>query len=46
MSYMILGGRWCDIIVLNVRALTGNITDDTKDSFYEDLDQWYSTGGT
>jgi exonuclease III len=37
MSYIILRGRWCHIIVLNVHAPTENKTDDVKDSFYEEL---------
>jgi hypothetical protein len=32
---MILRGRWCNIIVLNVHAPT----DDIKDGFYEELEQ-------
>jgi hypothetical protein len=36
MSYIILRGRWCDIIVLNIPAPTEDITDDVKDSFYEE----------
>jgi branched-subunit amino acid transport protein AzlD len=36
-SYVILRGRWCDIIVLNVHAPTQNKTDDMKNSFYEEL---------
>jgi hypothetical protein len=39
MSYMILRGRWCDIIVLNVLAPTEDKTDDIKDRFYEELEQ-------
>jgi hypothetical protein len=38
MSYIILRGRWCDIIVLNVHAPTEDKTDDTKDRFYEKLE--------
>jgi exonuclease III len=38
MSYIILRGRWCDIIVLKVHAPTENKTDDTKDRFYEELE--------
>jgi hypothetical protein len=37
MSYIILSGRWCHIIVLNVHAPTENKTDDVKDSLYEEL---------
>jgi hypothetical protein len=32
-SYIILRGRWCHIIVLNVHAPTEDKTDDVKDSF-------------
>jgi hypothetical protein len=35
MSYIILRGRWCHIIVLNVHAPT----DDVKDSFYEEVER-------
>jgi hypothetical protein len=38
LSYVILRGRWCDIIVLNVHAPTEDKCDDTKDSFYEELE--------
>jgi hypothetical protein len=33
MSYVILRGRWCDIIVLNVHATTEDKIDDIKDRF-------------
>jgi hypothetical protein len=33
MSYMMLRGRWCHIIVLNVHAPTEDEIDDVKDSF-------------
>jgi hypothetical protein len=36
MPYIILRGRWCHIIVLNVQAPTEDKTDDVKDSFYEE----------
>jgi hypothetical protein len=39
MSYMVLRGRWCNIIVLNVHAPTEEKNDDSKDSFYEELKQ-------
>jgi exonuclease III len=39
MSYIILGGRWCHIIVLNVHAPTEDKTDDMKDSFYKELER-------
>jgi hypothetical protein len=35
MSYIILRGRWCHIIVLNVHAPTADEIDDMKDMFYE-----------
>jgi hypothetical protein len=38
MSYIILRGRWCHIIVLNVHAPTEDKTDDVKGSFYEELE--------
>jgi hypothetical protein len=38
MLYIILRGRWCHIIILNVHAPTEDITDDVKDSFYEELE--------
>jgi hypothetical protein len=39
MSYIILRGRWCHIIVLNVHAPTEDKTDDVKDSVYEELER-------
>ena len=39
MSYIILRGRWCNIIVLNVHASSEEKSDDSKDSFYEELHQ-------
>jgi hypothetical protein len=39
MSYIILRGRWCHIIVLNVHAPIEDKTDDVKDSFYEELER-------
>jgi hypothetical protein len=38
MSYIILRGRWCNIIVLNVHAQTED-TIDIKDRFCEELEQ-------
>jgi hypothetical protein len=38
MSYIILKGRWCHIIALNVHAPTEDKSDDVKDSFYEELE--------
>jgi hypothetical protein len=37
MSYIILRGRWCKIIVVNVHATCEDTSDDIKDSFYEEL---------
>jgi hypothetical protein len=39
MSYIILRGHWCHIIVPNVHAPTEDKTDDVKDSFYEELER-------
>jgi hypothetical protein len=39
MSYIILRGRWCHTIVLNVHVPTEDITDEVKDSFYEKLER-------
>jgi hypothetical protein len=38
MSYTILRGRWCGIIVRNVHVPTDDKIDDVKDSFYEELE--------
>jgi hypothetical protein len=37
MSYIILRGRWCNIIVVNVRAPCEYTSDGIKDSFYEEI---------
>jgi hypothetical protein len=39
--YIILRGRWCGIIVLNVHAPTEDKTD-VKDSFYEELEREFN----
>ena len=39
MSYIVLRGRWCNITVLNVHAPSEEKSDDSKDSFYEELEQ-------
>jgi hypothetical protein len=39
MSYIILRGRWCNIIVLNVHAPTEDNIQDIKDRLYEELEQ-------
>jgi hypothetical protein len=38
MSYIILRGRWCDIIVTNVHAPTEDKIDYIRDRFYEELE--------
>jgi hypothetical protein len=38
-SYIVLRGRWCNIIVLNVHAPSEHKCDDSKDGFYEELEQ-------
>jgi hypothetical protein len=43
MSYIILRGRWCHIIVLNVHAPPEDKTDDVKGSFYEELKRVFYT---
>ena len=42
MSYIILRGRWCNIIVLNVLEPSEEKRDDSKDSFYEELEQVFN----
>jgi hypothetical protein len=37
LSYIVLGGRWHNIIVVNVQAPSGEKSDESKDSFYEEL---------
>jgi hypothetical protein len=37
-SYIVLRGRWCNII-LNVQALTEEKSDDSEDNFYEELER-------
>jgi hypothetical protein len=37
LSYIILTGRWCNIIVLNVHVPCQYKRDDVKNSFYEEL---------
>jgi len=38
-EYIVVRGRWCSIIVLNVHAPREERSDDTKDSFYEEIEQ-------
>jgi hypothetical protein len=39
MSYIVLRGRWCNIIVLNMHAPSEENSDDLKNSFHEELEQ-------
>ena len=39
MSCIVLRGRWCNIIVLNVHAANEKKSDYSKDSFCEELEQ-------
>jgi hypothetical protein len=41
MSYIVLRGRWCDILVRNVHALTEDKIYDSRDSFYEELEHFF-----
>ena len=34
MSYTVLRGRWCNVVVLNVHAPSEEKSDDSKDIFY------------
>jgi hypothetical protein len=43
MSYIILRGRWCDTIVLNVHVPIEYKIDHMKDSFYEELERVFDT---
>jgi hypothetical protein len=47
MSYIILKGRSCDNIILNVHAPNEDKDDDIKDSIYEEIEQaFFSSQGT
>ena len=39
MSYIVLRGHWCNVIVLNVHEPSEDKGGDSKDSFYEELAQ-------
>ena len=41
MSYLILSGRWYDIIVIKAQAPTEDKDDLINDSFYEELQQTF-----
>ena len=38
-SYTVLKGRWCNVIVLNVHAPSERKSDESKDTFYDELEQ-------
>ena len=38
MLHIVLRGRWCNIVVLNVHTPSEEKSDDSKDSFYEELE--------
>jgi exonuclease III len=38
MSYIVLRCRWCNLIILNAHAPTEDKGDDSKESFYEELE--------
>jgi len=38
-SYIVLRGRWCNNIVLNVHAPSEEKSDDSKDGFYKELEK-------
>jgi hypothetical protein len=38
LSYIMLRGCWCNIIIVNVRATADNKSDVMKDSFYKELE--------
>ena len=40
-SHIVLRGRWCSIIFLNVHAPREERSDDSNDSFYEELEQFF-----
>jgi hypothetical protein len=46
-SYIVLRGRWDNMIVLNVHALSEDKSDNSRDSFFEELEEvfdhfpWY-----
>ena len=40
-SYIVLRGRWCNVVVLNVRAPSEDKSDDLKESSSEELEQGF-----
>ena len=41
-THIVLRGRWCNIIVLNVYGPSEETSDDSKDSFYEEFCRFLS----
>ena len=41
-SYIVLRGRWCNIIVLNVHAPSEEKSDNSKDGSYDKLEQVFN----
>jgi hypothetical protein len=39
MSYVVLRGRWCNVIVLNVHAPSEEKSDDSEDNFNEESEE-------
>jgi len=39
LSYIVLGGRWLHIILVNVHALGEEKSEELKDIFYEELEE-------
>jgi hypothetical protein len=42
MLYILPGGSWCDIILLNVQAPTEDKVGDVKDSFCEEVEHAFN----
>ena len=36
--HIVLKGRWCNVVVLNAHAAREEKTDDSNDSFYDELE--------
>jgi hypothetical protein len=41
MSYIVMRGRWCDIVVPNVHTPSEETSDDSEISFHEELEQFF-----
>ena len=42
MSYIVLRGHWCNIIIVNFQAPSEEKIDDSKECFYEELEQVFN----